>query len=139
MSTIKQVAEHAKAELVKANDAKKSTLDTAVVKLKAETAQRDSEQEDLMVANAKAIAELESNMDAETEAYVKGAADVISALTANEDAGVDSVSEVVAALIAADDELDNSMLKWGADAEEREGEMIEEIGETVDVSAGGES
>ena len=111
-SQIKLVAEHAKAELTAANNAKTDSLENAVTQLKANVAARDVAQGDLMAANAKAIAELEANMADETEAYERGAHEIITALTENIDAGVDSVKEVIDTLIAADTALDTSMLKW---------------------------
>jgi len=135
-SQIKLVAEHAKLQLTAANNAKVNGLENAVTQLKADVAVRDTEQSDLMAANAKAIAELESAMADETSAYEEGADEIITALTENVDAGIDSVKEVIDTLIAADATLDNSMLKWGNDAAERKSEMIARIGDTVDVSAG---
>jgi len=135
-SQIKLVAEHAKAELTAANNAKTDSLENAVTQLKANVAARDVAQGDLMAANAKAIAELEANMADETEAYERGAHEIITALTENIDAGVDSVKEVIDTLIAADTALDTSMLKWGQEAANRKSEMIARIGDTVDVSAG---
>jgi len=135
-SQIKLVAEHAKAELTAANNAKTDSLENAVTQLKANVAARDVAQGDLMAANAKAIAELESAMADETSAYEEGADEIITALTENVDAGIDSVKEVIDTLIAADATLDNSMLKWGNDAAVRKSEMIARIGDTVDVSAG---
>jgi len=135
-SQIKLVAEHAKLQLTAANNAKVNGLENAVTQLKADVAVRDTEQSDLMAANAKAIAELESAMADETSAYEEGADEIITALTENVDAGIDSVKEVIDTLIAADATLDNSMLKWGNDAAVRKSEMIARIGDTVDVSAG---
>ncbi len=136
MSTkIQQVAEHAKDQLSKANDAKVDSLNDAVAKLKFDVANRDEEQSEAMEINAKEIAGLEANMQARYDEYSAKTTKMIAELTSNEQEGIDSVSEVVAALIAADAALDYSMLQWGVDAEARKAAMIAQIGDTVDVSA----
>jgi len=133
-SQIKLVAEHAKAQLLEANNEKADTLDSAVAALKADTVDRDEEQSQIMEANAKAIEELETQMGVEIENYSNHTEGIISSLTENEDGGLDSVKEVIDTLIKADQELDDSMLEWKEKADERKAEMITEIGDVIDVA-----
>ena len=136
-STIKQIAESAKRELVQANDAKKSTLDAHVAQFKEEVAGRDTAHQDLMDKNAKQMSSLEDSMDAVTTEYESFASGVIADLTENDEADTDSIKEAVDTLAEADAELDASMLKWGDDATERKNIMIAEIGNAIDVSRSG--
>ena len=133
-STIKQIAEYAKLELVKANEDKQNTLEAHVAQFKSDVAGRDQQHQEALDSNAKEVSQMESNMDTNKDEYVEFATKVISDLTANSDVDTDSIAEAVATLAEADNELDDSMLKWGEDADSRKAEMVAEIGDTVDVS-----
>ena len=134
MSTIKEIAEHAKLELVKANEDKKTTLEAHVSQFKDDVKGRDQGHQSTLDSNAKEVSEMESSMDAVRDEYVGFATSVISDLLENDEVKLDSIKEAVDTLAAADGELDDSMLKWGEDAAVRKAEMVSEIGDTVDVS-----
>jgi len=131
MSTqIELVASHAKAQLTAANDRKTEVLGKAVDSLTADVAGRDAQHAQTMEANAKAIAELENQMQVRYDDYAATTSKIISELNENEE-GIDSVKEVMDALIAADAALDASMIQWGVDAAARKAAMVAQIGDTV--------